>query len=268
MNKPKELIKKLLPWANKAFLCKVINPFLKLAFHNISPKNSLHKQMKVANIEYLNLGGFRPVEQYLGIQLSPVEIYGIPFIKHNTFSLIYNSETAEFKQHERELKSPTISLHYNLLKGVPLNSEAISGINMSHILEHFTRDDALKVLKECYRVLKPNGVLRISCPDLLKYAKAYVNRDASFFDSLPIQKACLYDNLTTYGDRFISKAYDNDLAYGHKWFYDAESTIELVKLAGFTKVEERCLHDSLLPNIAEVEPAYRVFESFYIEATK
>ena len=139
---------------------------------------------------------------------------------------------------------------------------------MSHFLEHFTRDDALKILKECFRVLKTDGVLRISCPDLLRYAKAYVNRDAGFFDSVHIQKACLYENLTTYGDRFISKAYDNDLAYGHKWFFDAESAIELIGLAGFTKVEERSLHESLLPNITDVEPAHRVYESFYIEAIK
>jgi len=34
-----------------------------------------------------------------------------------------------------------------------------------HILEHFGRHDIQKVLKEWYRVLKPNGVLRVCVPD-------------------------------------------------------------------------------------------------------
>jgi hypothetical protein len=51
-------------------------------------------------------------------------------------------------------------------------------------------------------------------------------------------------------------------------FYDAESAIELLKLANFTKIEVRKLHDSSLLNIKEVEPEHREAESFYIEAIK
>lgn len=264
----KEIRNKYFPFISKIYLFRILNPILNQSLPFGLVRSLVRQSLKKIPLTYLNLGGYSPTENYFALHLSPVAPYGIPVNHYFTVSLKYDEASGEIEQNVRDLSAPATSLHYNIINGLPLESVSFSGINMSHILEHFTRDDALKVLKECYRVLKPNGVLRISCPDLLRYAKAYVNRDASFFDSLPIQKACLYENLTTYGDRFISKAYDNDLAYGHKWFYDAESTIELVKLAGFTKVEERCLHDSLLPNIAEVEPAYRVFESFYIEATK
>jgi len=42
-----------------------------------------------------------------------------------------------------------------------------------HILEHFKRQEIEKVLKEWFRVLKPNGVLRISVPGFEEIIKIY-----------------------------------------------------------------------------------------------
>jgi predicted SAM-dependent methyltransferase len=43
----------------------------------------------------------------------------------------------------------------------------------SHVLEHFKKKDTLNVLKEWVRVLKPNGILRISVPSLDNLIKIY-----------------------------------------------------------------------------------------------
>jgi predicted SAM-dependent methyltransferase len=42
-----------------------------------------------------------------------------------------------------------------------------------HVLEHFSRWDYIKVLKEWHRVLEPGGVLRLSVPDFAACAKLY-----------------------------------------------------------------------------------------------
>ncbi len=42
-----------------------------------------------------------------------------------------------------------------------------------HVLEHFKRKDVERVLREWFRVLKPNGVLRISVPDFAKLCEVY-----------------------------------------------------------------------------------------------
>jgi hypothetical protein len=63
----------------------------------------------------------------------------------------------------------------------------------------------LKELKECYRVHALGGVLRVICPDLLIYVKAYVARDSSFYDSHLIRMACSYEGLTTFDDRLLIK---------------------------------------------------------------
>jgi predicted SAM-dependent methyltransferase len=48
----------------------------------------------------------------------------------------------------------------------------------SHVLEHFKKKDTLNVLKEWVRVLKPNGILRISVPCFDNLIKIYKSDNA------------------------------------------------------------------------------------------
>ena len=63
---------------------------------------------------------------------------------------------------------------HNLLKGVPFSEKSFDLVYHSHVLEHFPKDDAIKFLHECYRVLKPGGILRIAVPDLEQIARNYL----------------------------------------------------------------------------------------------
>ena len=259
---------KYLPFVSKYNVFKLLNFILIRFFKFFNPLWLVRRAVRKAGIKYLNLGGYFPAANYLAIHLSSVELYGIPSAKYSSTSALFDKDKDMIIQTKRLLSSPGISLHYNLINGLPLDSDSISGINMSHFFEHFSREDGLKILNECYRVLKIGGVLRMSCPDLLVYAKAYVSRDSRFFNQSEISLACRNEGLRTFGDKFISKAYDNDYLFGHKWFYDTESAIDLLKIAGFTDIKEKKLHESSLPNIEDIEPAYRAPESFYIEAIK
>jgi len=44
----------------------------------------------------------------------------------------------------------------------------------SHVIEHFSKEDAPKFLMECYRVLKQNGIIRIAFPDLEQIVNNYM----------------------------------------------------------------------------------------------
>lgn len=56
---------------------------------------------------------------------------------------------------------------------LPLEDASVSLIYASHILEHFGRYEYKAVLKEWFRVLKPDGILRLSVPDFAACAAIY-----------------------------------------------------------------------------------------------
>lgn len=57
-------------------------------------------------------------------------------------------------------------VQWDLRKGLPYPNESFDVVYHSHFLEHLPRSAVPEFLKECRRVLKPCGVLRIAVPDL------------------------------------------------------------------------------------------------------
>ena len=62
----------------------------------------------------------------------------------------------------------------NLLNTLPLKENSASVIYSSHFFEHIPRSCIQDFLKECFRVLKQNGVLRFVLPDLENMALTYL----------------------------------------------------------------------------------------------
>lgn len=63
----------------------------------------------------------------------------------------------------------------NLLKRLPLPSEDAELIYSSHFVEHIPKGDVRAFMRECYRVLRPNGLLRLVLPDFEEMARTYLN---------------------------------------------------------------------------------------------
>ncbi|QDT08358.1 hypothetical protein K239x_02960 [Planctomycetes bacterium K23_9] len=63
---------------------------------------------------------------------------------------------------------------YDLRRGLPYQDDQFDGVYHSHVLEHLTPDAAASMLRECARVLKPGGVLRVAVPDLEGIAREYL----------------------------------------------------------------------------------------------
>ncbi|MDJ0507812.1 MAG: methyltransferase domain-containing protein [Crocosphaera sp.] len=70
-------------------------------------------------------------------------------------------------------ENPDVIPH-NLLNSLPFSNEEVDVIYNSHFLEHFSLEDAKKILTECYRVLKKGGVIRIVVPDLESVCREYL----------------------------------------------------------------------------------------------
>ncbi|MGE5197896.1 MAG: class I SAM-dependent methyltransferase, partial [Deltaproteobacteria bacterium] len=67
---------------------------------------------------------------------------------------------------------------------LPFKSESVDYIYSSHFVEHLMRYQALDLFNECKRILKPEGVMRISVPDLKIFTEKYLSRDLKFFKGI------------------------------------------------------------------------------------
>ena len=65
-------------------------------------------------------------------------------------------------------------ISHNLRNGLPYADDAAEVVYHSHVLEHFSRDDGRAFLRECRRVLKPGGIIRVVVPDLESVVATYL----------------------------------------------------------------------------------------------
>jgi predicted SAM-dependent methyltransferase len=63
---------------------------------------------------------------------------------------------------------------YDLRKDIPFPEGTFDVVYHSHLLEHLPKRKAFSFIQECYRVLKPGGLIRIAVPDLERIASLYL----------------------------------------------------------------------------------------------
>lgn len=66
-------------------------------------------------------------------------------------------------------------VEHDITKGIPCATDSITAVYHSHVLEHLKPEQGVELLKECYRVLEPGGILRVVVPDLERIAYLYLN---------------------------------------------------------------------------------------------
>jgi len=71
--------------------------------------------------------------------------------------------------------SPNV-ITFDIRKGLPFDNNIFDAVYHSHLLEHLPQDNALALLTEALRVLKPDGIMRVVIPDLETIARLYLNK--------------------------------------------------------------------------------------------
>ena len=154
-----------------------------------------------------------------------------------------------------------ITIH-NLLKPLPWESESIDVVYSSHTLEHFTKEDGFSFLKECHRVLKTGGIIRIIVPDLKAFTLEYLEgkRRADFF---------VEDLLVLYpsSESFIRKILMPFISFPHKCMYDTPTLVGNLNSIGF-KAEGKKGFNSLITDIKNIEIPSRTENSVIVEGIK
>jgi SAM-dependent methyltransferase len=75
-------------------------------------------------------------------------------------------------------------VNYNIMsmKPLPFKDNSIELVYNSHVIEHVTNCAVNYLLLEIYRILKPGGGVRITCPDAQLLYKSLSNQDLSFWN--------------------------------------------------------------------------------------
>lgn len=68
--------------------------------------------------------------------------------------------------------SPDV-ISWNCLAGIPFPDEKFEIVYHSQVLEHFPKEKAFAFMKECHRVLRKNGMIRVVVPDLENIVDEY-----------------------------------------------------------------------------------------------
>jgi len=122
-----------------------------------------------ADFVKVNLGcGLQCLPGWINIDGSLTALFGSKknsLINKILYKLAGSSDYYSFADYNKVIQEDDLKF-YNLQKMVPLSDNSADIVYCSHFLEHLNKDDGRHFLAECFRVLKPGGLLRIAVPDL------------------------------------------------------------------------------------------------------
>lgn len=162
------------------------------------------------------------------------------------------------------LKKGFINLDYEWLPGVlcwdlrrPLSfrSRSFRGIYSEHCLEHLSREDCLKVLREFRRILRPGGLLRIVVPDVEIYIDLYMRARNGEQVYTPYNAETPLSGL----NRIMRE-------HGHQYAYDFEAMKAMLLEAGFTTIFKQSFNKGWNSHLL-IDSEERESESLYVEAS-
>lgn len=148
-----------------------------------------------------------------------------------------------------DLLEKHVFIHHDLSHSLPLKDQTADFVYSSHFLEHLFKQNAERLLKESYRVLKPGGIVRICVPDLA-YAVLLYSQG---------KKEQMLENYFFVEDKesFLAR---------HKYMYDFELLKNLLEKIGFTQVERCFYQKGKTPDLEKLDN--RPDETLFVEAVK
>ena len=155
----------------------------------------------------------------------------------------------------------------------PFENDAFDYVFTEHMIEHVPYAGGKSLVRECLRVLKPGGKLRIATPDLDRIL-------ALRQPTTPLEKEYVH-----YALGAIPEVVDGQIsffinqfirAWGHTFIYDRETLSGLMRSAGFIDVTEWRPGESNDPDLTGIErhgetfpnPEFNLIESMVFEGTK
>jgi len=167
------------------------------------------------------------------------------------------------------------SIYLDVTKRFPFNDETFDYIYSEHLIEHLLQEDAMNMLKECFRVMKKGARIRIGTPNLEVLLRLYTEKNQNFgieyikwsIDNFS-KNLCGQSSVVV-----VNTLFQN---WGHKFLYDMEFLTVTLHKCGFENVEKQSILNSNDINLQSIERHHEnvgnfemvEFETLVIEAVK
>jgi SAM-dependent methyltransferase len=243
---------------------------------------------------FLNIAcGTRMSWEWANIDFSPYA----RLKKHTIFSaLLHKVGLLSQERYDKLNRIDPDILHWDVLRrSIPFPDNTFDGIYHCHFIEHVQKTAAEAFLKECLRVLKPGGIMRVVFPDFEFSVKRYIialnklhENDKSAHEE---HEDAIYDILyqivtdvpdhnknekpfVKFTERII-RGSGIDMGWAHRWMYDRFSMKRVLEKEGFCSVRFLDAHKSDIPDfgkyhldVDENGTPYYSTGSVYLEARK
>lgn len=117
-------------------------------------------------------------------------------------------------------------------KPFPIPNASFDYVYSEHLFEHLTYSEATNMLKECYRILKPNGILRIATPNLQFLVDLYLHPEKELnkkYNELNAERSGMPSSPVYTVNYFHT-------TWGHKIIYDPMTLSRFLEDVGFKDI--------------------------------
>ena len=154
-------------------------------------------------------------------------------------------------------------VYLDVRKPFPLPDASFDLVYSEHMIEHLTYAEGQQCLRECVRVLRPGGRIRIATPSLESLARLY--------DGGELQERYVRWAVETLEPEvkaaFPGVVVNNFFrSWGHRFIYDRQTLWHALTAAGFVDVEEHPLGE-LERHLAEAAE-FNEYETIVLEAER
>lgn len=148
---------------------------------------------------------------------------------------------------------------------LPFMNDTFAFVYTEHMIEHIGYRSACDFVRECHRVLRPGGVLRISTPDLAVLVRMFVQNDDPVADEYVAYAVRTY---VPHAGRNVKAFVLNNFFYnwGHAFIFDRDTLATVLTQAGFRDFSWHSPQESPRPELRDLEKHGKLIGSEKINA--
>ncbi|MDA8360850.1 MAG: methyltransferase domain-containing protein [Gammaproteobacteria bacterium] len=147
-------------------------------------------------------------------------------------------------------------VHHDVRQPLPWRDMSVAAIYAGELWEHLEYPDARRLMRECFRVLKPGGVLRICVPDGIAFWQRYLELFDEEVARAPQERDAkrLRAHVALYfADICTRPALFKSVGHFHKWQFDEVQLTDLFFECGFMETARMAFGVSRIDGIAAIE---------------